>query len=176
MSVLRSAGSPITLVPSSASEGSIVENDLHSQQLISIAVGSIRRSPSMALRHAEERYVADACVEELAPAELLLIATLRLFAARCRDPAGSHPDWRNGFRAAAIAECAVPAFNALFNIISVAALRPLDVRCPHCRFLGEDEAHFLRLQGLLQGLQTDAAAAILAGWLTDSAARMAMLP
>ena len=36
----------------------------------------------MALRHAEERHVADALVEELAAAELLLIATLRLFAAR----------------------------------------------------------------------------------------------
>jgi hypothetical protein len=130
----------------------------------------------MALRHAEESHVADALVEELAAAELLLVATLRLFAARCRDPAGNHPDWRNGFRAAAIAECAIPAFSALFNIISGAALRPLDVRCPHCRFLGEDEAHFLRLEGLLQGSQTGAAAAILAGWLTDSAARMAMLP
>ena len=34
----------------------------------------------MALRHAEERYVADALVEEMAPTELLLVATLRLFA------------------------------------------------------------------------------------------------
>jgi hypothetical protein len=66
----------------------------------------------MALRYAEERHVADALVEELAAAEQILIATLRLFAARSREPAGSHPDWRNGFRAAAIAECAVPAFSA----------------------------------------------------------------
>ena len=130
----------------------------------------------MAVRHADDHYAADALVEELRTAELLLVATLRLYALQCRDPAGDHPDWRDGFRAAAIAECAVPAFNALFNIISVAALRPLDVRCPHRRFLGEDEANFLLLEGRLQRAQTDAAAAILAGWLPNSAARMAMLP
>jgi hypothetical protein len=130
----------------------------------------------MAVRYAEDHYAADALVEELGAAALLLVAALRLYAAQSRDPAGDHPDWRDGFRVAAIAECAIPALNALFKIISVAALRPLDVRCPHCRFLGEDEANFLRLEGLLQRAQTDAAAAILAGWLPNSAARMAMLP
>jgi hypothetical protein len=130
----------------------------------------------MAVRYAEDCYAANALVEELSAAELLLVATLRLYALQCRDPAGDHPDWRDGLRAAVIAECGVPAFNALFNIISVAALRPLDVRCPHCCFLGEDEANFLRLEGLMQRAQTEAAAAILASWLPNSAARMAMLP
>ncbi len=130
----------------------------------------------MTLRYDEERYPVDTFIEELGTAESLLVATLRLFAVNCRDPNGDHPDWRDGFRAAAVAECAIPAFNALFNIISMAALRPLDVRCPHCRFLGEDEANFFRLEGLLQRSRTDAAAAILAGWLPDSAGRMAMLP
>jgi hypothetical protein len=62
----------------------------------------------MAVRHADDHYAADALVEELRTAELLLVATLRLYALQCRDPAGDHPDWRDGFRAAAIAECAVP--------------------------------------------------------------------
>jgi hypothetical protein len=68
-----------------------------------------------------------------------------------------------------------PLSTALFNIIAVAALRPRDVRYPHCRFLGKDEARFLQLEGLLQRALTDAAA-FLAGWLLTTAARMAMLP
>jgi hypothetical protein len=130
----------------------------------------------MAARYVESHDSADVMVEELETAELLLVAALRSFAVQCGNPAGPHRDWRDGFRAAAIDACAIPAFNALFEIISVAALRPLDVRCPHCRFLGDDERRFLRLETLLQQLRTHAAERILAEWLPMMAARMAMLP
>src|SRR5262245_18547419 len=86
----------------------------------------------------------------------------RLIAALCRSPACPHPDWRAGFHAAGIDESGVPALKALFEIISVAALRPFDIRCPNCRFLGVDEVLFLQLEGLLQRAQTEAAAQILA--------------
>jgi hypothetical protein len=66
-----------------------------------------------------------------------------------------------------------PAFDAFFRIVA-AARRPLDVRCVRCAHLGEDEAWFLQLIGLLQRNRTREAEAILATWLPPTASRAAM--
>jgi hypothetical protein len=124
----------------------------------------------------EDCYPTDELVEELTGSEWLLVGGLRLFAAQCREPGSVHRDWRDGFCAAGVAECCVPAFNALFKIVSAAAIRSLGVRYPDCRLVGGDEANLLRLTALLQRAETEAASAILASWLPHLAARMAMLP
>ncbi|HKM70524.1 MAG TPA: hypothetical protein VJX94_10795 [Stellaceae bacterium] len=102
--------------------------------------------------------------------------TLRYFAQQCRDPASISPGWRDGFHAAGIDDCGVPAFDGLFSIGAAAALHPLDVRCPRCRFLGKDERLFLQLVSFLQYRQIGEAGQILTGWLPPAAAQMAMLP
>jgi hypothetical protein len=113
---------------------------------------------------------------ELTTGELLLVASLRLYAAPFRDPVGRHPDWRGGFIAAGIGSVAVPAFATLLGIVSRVPLYPLEIGCPHCRGLGRDEAKLLRMTALHQHGLLSAAAAILHEWLPPAAARMAGMP
>jgi hypothetical protein len=121
-------------------------------------------------------YAANTPLIELGEAELLLVSTARLSALPYRDPTGTHPDWRPDFVRAGIEDDGVPSFEALFQIMAATALRPLDVRCLRCGYLGEDEAWLLQLVGLLQRGDAVAAAAILADWLPPAAVRIALAP
>lgn len=118
-----------------------------------------------------ETELADLCT-----GELLLVASLRLYAMPFRDPGGCHPDWRGGFHAAGIEQIAVPSFRALFDIVSRVPLRPLEIGCPHCLRLAGDEAAFLCMTALHQRGRIGEAAAILLDWLPPAATRMAAMP
>lgn len=118
-------------------------------------------------------YPDDASLAGLGTAELLLVASLRLYAAACH---GENLDWRGGL-ARSGAECgAVPAFGALLGILAAAARRPLDVRCRHCMGLGSDEGRFLQLVGSLQHGRMFDARDLLCDWLPPAAMRLAIVP
>lgn len=121
-------------------------------------------------------YAEDASLAELGTAELLVVASLRLWALPFKDPEGDYPDWRAGFAAAGIEDEGAPAFDIMFRIVLRSTKRPLDVRCPCCAELGRDEAWLLQLASLLQRERLEEAALVLAEWLPESALAMALLP
>jgi hypothetical protein len=61
----------------------------------------------------------------------------------------------------------------LMTVIAVSARRALDMRCPTCRQIGEDEAAFLDAVASLQAGESAKAIAVLADWLPPSGARIA---
>ena len=115
-------------------------------------------------------------LEGLNTGELLLVTSLRLYAMPFREPSRAHPDWRRGFVAAGIGAVAVPAFEALFGIVSRANRYPLDIGGPCCTGLHRDEAKFLRITALHQLGRYPEAGAGLREWLPPAAARMAAMP
>jgi hypothetical protein len=121
-------------------------------------------------------YAPDTALTDLGTAELLLTATLRLFALPWRGGDGPHPDWQGGCVAAGIDGSGVAAFGSLFGIVVTVHLRPLDIREPPCRFLGSDEGFLLQLVSLMQYERPGDAQAILATWVPPAAVRMAMPP
>jgi hypothetical protein len=127
-------------------------------------------------RRPDADYVPRTPIASLRTAELLVVTTLRLWVAPHRAPQVRHPDWRGGLDAARIAAPAATSFDALLRILAACASRRLDVRCPRCRELGEDEARLLRLLRSLQSDRREPAAAILDLWLPPAAARMALGP
>jgi hypothetical protein len=115
-------------------------------------------------------------VSELKSAEAFLLVTLRLWAAPHKEPAaGPYPDWREGFAASGIGDEGADAFDQLFLIVVKSAIRSLDVRCPRCRHIGEDEHMFLTAIGLLQRNHWNAAEDLLTCWLPAAAARAALV-
>ncbi len=121
-------------------------------------------------------YPANLPLAALGTAELLLVATLRLFALPLRDPQGEHPDWREGLTRGGIAKRGCQGFAGLFRFVVVAPRRALDVRCLRCQSLGEDEGRLLQLVSLLQRGRPAQAMGILADWLPEAAARAALVP
>jgi len=121
-------------------------------------------------------YETDTPIATLRTPELFLLSALRLWIAALVDPQGGHADWREGMAAAGIEPQGVPAFDGFWRIVSAAPLRELDLRCPTCPRLGEDEAWFLQAVQLLQARCYDRALAILADWLPSAAWRQAILP
>lgn len=120
-------------------------------------------------------YGAETPLAELQTAEQFVVVTLRLWALSHRDPGGRHPDWRAGFAAADIDDAGCDAFDALFKVVTETAFRSLDVRCPRCVHLGDDEGRLLRLLSLLQRGRRSEAAAILSQWVPSAANRMALV-
>ncbi|MEI9994188.1 MAG: hypothetical protein WDM91_06315 [Rhizomicrobium sp.] len=120
-------------------------------------------------------YPDDAPLSGLCTAELVLVASLRLFALAHCDPEGGH-DWRGGLLASGAGCCAVPAFDALFGIVGAAGRRPLDVRCRHCPHLSRDEGRLLQIVSLLQHGRMFDARDVLADWLPPAVVRLAILP
>jgi len=110
---------------------------------------------------------------DLSAAEAFVVTVLRLWAAPYRQPDQPHPDWRLGF-AAAGAEDGCASFDALFLSVVARATRPLDVRCPRCPHLGEDELAFLRMVQLLQDHRWSRAETMLADWLPAEATSPAL--
>ncbi len=121
-------------------------------------------------------YAPDTILTDLSTPELLLVGTLRLFAARPTDRARYGTDWSSGLRAAGLGARGVPAFRSLLELIMVSASRPLRVRRLCCLGLSRDEAGLLQVIGLLQRQRHADAAALLAAWLPPAAVRLAMSP
>lgn len=121
-------------------------------------------------------YETDTPLTRLQTPELFLLSSLRLWMAAFVDPAGQHPDWREGMTAAGVEHRGVPAFEGFWRILAAEPLRALDLRCPTCPGLGEDEGRFLQAVQLLQARCYDEALATLADWLPPAALRKAILP
>lgn len=121
-------------------------------------------------------YATNQEIDTLRTAELLAVATLRLWVAAHIDPEGGVPDWRDGLAAASLEAEPSLAFDDLLRLVAQEARRVLDVRCPRCQRLGSDEGRFLELVSLLQRGRPDQAMAILLDWLPPAVARFALLP
>lgn len=111
---------------------------------------------------------------ELKTGELFAVMALRFWAAAYKEPSDERYRWQAGFVAADISDEGATAFNALFLIVATAAQRPLDVRCPKCLSLGDDEAAFLQILSLLQRDCVTGAELVLMGWLPPAAVRTAL--
>ena len=127
---------------------------------------SIQRIPTL------PALVTDGQVRGLVTAEMLALATLRLWAAPHRRPQQDHPDWRDGPRAARMDDDAADAFDVLMRLVVASAHKTLDVRCAHCPGLGGDEVVFLEMMRAAQA-HPAAADAGLSEWLPPAAVRAA---
>ena len=120
-------------------------------------------------------YAEELAVTELDTAETFVVATARLWAAPHRDPWQPHPDWRDGFRAAAIDADGAHAFDTMFWIVVAGGHRALDIRCARCPRLGQDEGWLLQLVGYAQLGRGDLTELALHRWLPPSACRAALV-
>ena len=120
-------------------------------------------------------YAGRTPLAELQTAELFVVMSLRLWVAAHRDPTSVALGWRTGFDAAGLDDAGRDAFDALFRTVAATASRSLDVRCPRCGELGEDEGRLLQLLSLLQRRRPGEAAAILSDWMPNAARRLAFV-
>ncbi len=71
-------------------------------------------------------------------------------------------------------EDALAPLHAFMRILAVAAERPIDVRCIHCRHVSPDETSFLRAIAGFQRGSYGEGALLIAGYLRPAAARAAI--
>jgi hypothetical protein len=117
-------------------------------------------------------YPDDMPLSELRTAEVLLLATLRIFA---QGAWSQHPrDWTEGLAAADVPPEGIEGLVRLFDVIAVAPRRKLAVACIHCRTLCPDEGLFLQLIATLQRKDSRGAQDILLNWVAPAAARAAI--
>lgn len=117
-------------------------------------------------------YPDDMSLSELRTPEILLVATLRVFA---ESAWSAHPrDWSEGLVAADVPAQGIEGLARLFDVIAVAPRRKLAVACIHCRTLCPDEALFLQLIATLQRKDVLGAKEILQNWVAPAAARAAL--
>ena len=126
--------------------------------------------------HLRTLYTASELLSELRTGEVFLVCSLRLWVLSHYRDLGPCPDWREGFQRAGIGCAGAIRFDNLCRIISTSAVRTLHVRSIYCARLGEDEALFLTLLGLLQHDRDLDAEAILRSWCPPTAVRVAMTP
>lgn len=113
---------------------------------------------------------------DLAPIERTVLLALRLWAAAFRRGEDPMPDLF-----AAMAERGAPrdaalSVDALLAVAARTARRPLDLRCPSCPGLSDDEARLLRAGALAQRGDPDAAEGALRPLLSDAGASFALGP
>ena len=123
---------------------------------------------------ADPVYETDTPLAFLGTAELLLVATTRLWTAHFLDPAGEHRPWRGGLAAAGLDSSTAQAFDEFWRVVAAASRRQLDLRCPACPGLGEDEGRLLQAIQALQCARRGPAQALLASWMPPSALRLAL--
>lgn len=121
-------------------------------------------------------YSDDMSLSELRTPEILLVATLRIFAQSARSQhAEDRPgDWSEGLAAANVPADGIEALARLFDVIAVAPRRKLAVACMHSRTLCPDEGLFLQLIAVLQRKNMQSAKEILLHWVSPAAARAAI--
>ncbi len=84
----------------------------------------------MSTLHPPPAYAVNAPISELQTAELLIVASLQLWAAMRSTYDGCYPDWRGGLVAAGLEGDQIRAFDAHLAMITAAHLRRPDVRPP----------------------------------------------
>jgi hypothetical protein len=118
---------------------------------------------------------AAAARRDLGEAERLVLTGLRLWVGRVRrGECGGGDLYRHlaGHGAAA----ATPGLHGLLYNLSVAAARPIDIRCPACPGLSPDEARLLRALAAAQSGGAGALQEILQDLLAPAAARLTAAP
>jgi hypothetical protein len=111
-------------------------------------------------------YLDNISLSHLNTAELLLTATIRLYAQEARGKDGNGLDWHEGLLTAGVRPCAVVAFGFLLDGLLAASRGQMDIRCPLCPALGGDEGKILQLISLLQQQRFREAHAVLGTWLS----------
>lgn len=122
---------------------------------------------------AQSAYETDTPLAFLNTAELLLLTTTRLWMAAFFDPEGGHRPWRQGLAAARLHAGAAQAFDEFWRVVAVAPRKQLDLRCPSCPGLGEDEGRLLHAMRAMQAGQRGLAQGLLAPWMPPAALRLA---
>jgi hypothetical protein len=112
-------------------------------------------------------YAFEMPLTELRTAELLLVTTLRLYAASWREP--DRFKWQSGLSAAGLDGEPADAFSDFFATVTATARRRLDVGCTHCQILSPDEGLFLQLVASLQRRRIREAITILDDWIITDA-------
>ena len=119
------------------------------------------------------------CVHDLTTAEMLALATARLWVAATVDSGDAAPDrrggdWRGGLRAARLGAAAAAALEGLFGSLAGGALRAIAFHCPTCPRLSADERTYLRVLAFAQHGYGNAAYGLLQAWLSPAALRHAL--
>ena len=86
-----------------------------------------------------------------------------------------HAVLHKGFRLAGIEE-AYLAIDELLTIVSASATTRIEVRCPDCRIVSDDEQVFIGMIAALQRSDCDGSAALLGFWLAPAGVRLAEVP
>lgn len=106
-------------------------------------------------------------------AEQLTLWALRLWAEAARTGVCRQRVLADGFALARVG-AAHPPLDALLTVINTSATCSIDVRCPACRQVSDDEHRFLGFIAQLQGGATDSRAdRFVAAWLPATARRVA---
>ncbi len=132
--------------------------------------------PGMFTTHPQNVSPPELLVGELHTAEFFVLSSLRLWARAHNRFQHEGPDWREGLHRAGVGSVGVIGFDTVCRIVTTASLRSLDIRTLHCMYLGETEARFLSLVGLLQYDRLAEAAFILRHWCPAAALRLAITP
>lgn len=119
-------------------------------------------------------YPDDMSLSELRTPEVLLLATLRIFAESAWSQHAEDWSWSEGLAAANVPAQGIEGLARLFDVIAVAPRRRLAVACIHCRTLRPDEGLFLQLIATLQRRDVHGAKEILLNWVAPAAARAAI--
>lgn len=120
-------------------------------------------------------YSAKTQLGELSTPEIFIVMLIRLRVAAAIDPQSVPEDWRDGLRAAGVANEGADAFDLLMHLLGPVPRLSLDVRSLRCGGLGEGEALLLQTVSLLQHDHYDDAENILGCWLPPGASRVAAL-
>jgi hypothetical protein len=115
-------------------------------------------------------------LRELRTAELLVVCSLRLWAASAGARIDRSPDWREGFLRAGMSVAEALCFHTLCRMITVTTLRSLHIRELHYALVGEDEGWLIGLLALLQRDRAQDAESVLSGVCPPSAVRLVMHP
>jgi hypothetical protein len=118
---------------------------------------------------------AQRCLTSLRTAELFFICSLRLLVRAARQGTARDPAYDRGFDAGKLTSFHSDALQAAFDIISVSALRPIEVGCLQRVDVSADEERFLSLMRALQCEDEFTTRRILKVWLPTAAARITAL-
>jgi hypothetical protein len=118
----------------------------------------------------EPELPAVTCAGDLTPDETLLLQAIRIWVSRARESRCGGPELMEHLAAHGAANAGASLHAMLYNS-SVAATRPIDVRCRRCPNLSPDEARLLHAVACGQR-RSASAAELLAQWLPSAAVRL----
>jgi hypothetical protein len=112
----------------------------------------------------------------LTPVERTVLRALRLWVAAFRRGADPRPDVLAAMAEGGASGDAALSVDALLAVAARTARRPLDLRCPACPRLSDDEATLLHAAALAQRGDTEGAESALRPLLSDAGASFAVGP